>query len=82
MTDGSVDETFDKVGEGGDDLEGIEPMGGGARIADFGRSILRRARGLLNLTTYYTMKDRAQKVGETGVRPSPSRSPAPLRMCG
>jgi hypothetical protein len=70
LTDGDVEETFDKAGEGDDDLAGAEPVGGGAAgIGDFGRSILRRARGLLNLTTYYTMKERAQKVGEIGVRP-------------
>jgi hypothetical protein len=70
LTDGDVEETFDKAGEGDDDLAGAEPVGGGAAgIGDFGRSILRKARGLLNLTTYYTMKDRAQKVGEVGVRP-------------
>ncbi len=68
LTEGDVEETFNKAGEGDDDLEGAEPVGGGgAGIGDFGRSILRRARSLLNLTTYYTMKDRAQKVGETGV---------------
>jgi hypothetical protein len=70
LTDGSVEETFDKAGEGDDDLSGAEPVGGGAAgMGDFGRSILRKARGLLNLTTYYAMKDRAQKVGEVGVAP-------------
>jgi pimeloyl-ACP methyl ester carboxylesterase len=70
LTDGDVEETFDKAGEGDDDLAGAEPVGGGAAgIGDFGRSILRKAHGLLNLTTYYTMKDRAQKVGEVGVSP-------------
>jgi hypothetical protein len=70
LTDGDVEETFDKAGEGDDDLSGAEPVGGGAAgIGDFGREILRKARSLLNLTTYYTMRDRAQKVGEEGVRP-------------
>jgi hypothetical protein len=70
LIDGEVEETFDKASEEDDDLSGAEPVGGGAAgIGDFGRSILRKARGLLNLTTYYTMKDRAQQVGEAGVRP-------------
>lgn len=70
LTDGDVEETYDKAGEGDDDLSGTEPLpGGGAGIGDFGRSILRKARALLNLTTYYTMKERAQQVGEKGVTP-------------
>lgn len=42
-------------------------VGGAARFGfDFGGA-LRKARNLLNVTTYYTMKDRAGKVGANGV---------------
>lgn len=41
---------------------------GGAAGFGFGR-VLRGARSLLNLTTYYTMKDRAGGVGTHGVAP-------------
>lgn len=42
-------------------------MGGGVGLLDLGRDALRAARNLLNVTTYYTMKDRAGKVGAIGV---------------
>jgi hypothetical protein len=41
--------------------------GGGVGLLDLGRDALRAARNLLNVTTYYTMKDRAGKVGAIGV---------------
>ncbi|MBF9131402.1 hypothetical protein I0C86_20905 [Plantactinospora sp. S1510] len=41
---------------------------GGAAGFGFGLDdVLRRARGLLNITTYYTMKDRAGQVGSGGI---------------
>lgn len=42
-------------------------IGGAARV-DFG-SVLRGARNLLNLTSYYTMKERGGTVGRRGVAP-------------
>jgi hypothetical protein len=42
-------------------------LGGGVGLLDLGRDALRAARNLLNVTTYYTMKDRAGKVGAIGV---------------
>ncbi|GAA3767754.1 alpha/beta hydrolase [Plantactinospora mayteni] len=45
-----------------------DPAAGGA--AGFGfdlDSVLAKARGVLNITTYYTMKDRAGKVGSGGI---------------
>ncbi|MFY1672762.1 hypothetical protein ACN27G_22825 [Plantactinospora sp. WMMB334] len=46
---------------------GPVPEGGAAWLGlDFG-GVLRQARGLLNVTTYYTMKDRAGRVGAGGV---------------
>jgi hypothetical protein len=41
--------------------------GGGVGLLDVGRDFLRAARNLLNLTTYYTMKERAGNVGTVGV---------------
>ncbi|MBE1484413.1 hypothetical protein [Plantactinospora soyae] len=47
---------------------GVGVPSGGAAGFDFGLDdMLRRARGLLNITTYYTMKDRAGQVGSGGI---------------
>jgi len=46
-----------------------EPAGGSAGIGDFFRGIKAGAMNLLNYVTYYQMKDRAGKVGRTGVDP-------------
>ena len=48
------------------DADAVGVSDGGAAGFGFG-GILRGARNLLNLTTYYTMKDRAGKVGSNGV---------------
>ncbi|MGX7675825.1 hypothetical protein [Plantactinospora sp. DSM 117369] len=58
-----------------------DPAVGGA--AGFGfdlDSVLAKARGVLNVTTYYTMKDRAGKVGSGGIAallPELAGAPAP-----
>ncbi|WP_052665187.1 hypothetical protein [Nitriliruptor alkaliphilus] len=51
----------------GDAGPGVEGVGGGAGFSLGG--VLRGARNVLNLTTYYTMKRRAGDVGERGVAP-------------
>lgn len=43
------------------------PIGGAAGFDVGLGEVLRQARGLLNITTYYTMKDRAGTVGSTGI---------------
>jgi hypothetical protein len=53
------------------DPAGLSPLdpggpGGGAGLFD---SILRAGRGLVNVTTYYTMKERAGVVGAQGIAP-------------
>jgi hypothetical protein len=45
----------------------MSATGGAVGLLDIGRNALRSARNLLNVTTYYTMKDRAGKVGAVGV---------------
>jgi hypothetical protein len=68
---GAAGMTFDPL----DPLAGTGPGGvqvhpGGAAGFDFGLGdVLRQARGLLNITTYYTMKDRAGQVGSAGIGP-------------
>lgn len=64
LTQGSTDEVFEAArGSGG--LLGAPAEGGAAGLGLSG--FLRAARNLLNLTTYYTMKDRAGKVGAGGI---------------
>jgi pimeloyl-ACP methyl ester carboxylesterase len=41
--------------------------GGAAGLGDFAKKAFRAARNMLNVSTYYEMKSRAGKVGETGV---------------
>jgi hypothetical protein len=65
LTHGGTDEVFDAARTSGG-LGGIGPAGGGAAGLGIG-GFLRSARNLLNLTTYYTMKDRAGKVGSGGI---------------
>jgi hypothetical protein len=78
--DTEIFDTSDSLGGGaaiGSDMIGGLPTldvptadagaAGAAGILDVGRGFLHAARNLLNLTTYYTMKDRAGKVGTTGV---------------
>lgn len=66
LTQGGTDEVFDAARTSGG-LGGVGPAaGGGAAGLGLG-GFLRSARNLLNLTTYYTMKDRAGKVGSGGV---------------
>ncbi len=62
---GDADTTFERAGRAGG-LTGAGVAGGGA--ADFSvGGFIRAARNLLNLTTYYTMRDRAGTVGAKGV---------------
>jgi pimeloyl-ACP methyl ester carboxylesterase len=65
LTAGGTDEVFEAA-RAGAGLAGVGPAGGGASVLDVG-GFLRSARNLLNLTTYYTMKDRAGKVGSIGI---------------
>jgi pimeloyl-ACP methyl ester carboxylesterase len=62
---GSADEVFDAARSSGG-LSGVGAAGGGAAGLSL-TGFLRSARNLLNLTTYYTMKDRAGKVGSNGI---------------
>lgn len=62
---GSADEVFDAARSSGG-LSGVGAAGGGAAGVSL-TGFLRSARNLLNLTTYYTMKDRAGKVGSNGI---------------
>lgn len=62
---GGADEVFDAARTSGG-LSGIGAAGGGAAGLSLG-GFLRAARNLLNLTTYYTMKDRAGTVGSNGI---------------
>jgi hypothetical protein len=80
---GDPDEAFQAAGGPETDMfDTAEDTGGGAMLAmgpagrvdggaaglfDTSRDFLRAARNLLNLTTYYTMKDRAGKVGTVSV---------------
>lgn len=64
LTEGDTAEVFDAARTSGG-LTGAPATGGGAGL-DIG-GILRAARNLLNLTTYYTMKDRAATVGRGGI---------------
>jgi len=70
FVEGESERVYDQAG--GPDLEldlgGADDATGGAAGLGVGSGgVLRRARNLLNLTTYYTMKDRAGRVGATGV---------------
>ncbi|MFC6022613.1 hypothetical protein ACFP2T_41455 [Plantactinospora solaniradicis] len=69
--DGDPEEVFAEAGGPEIDLGLPERLGGAAGFGfGFGLGlddVLRRARGLLNITTYYTMKDRAGQVGSGGI---------------
>ena len=62
----SFAEAQPREGEGG--ASGIEE-GGAAGLAAFVSGPLSAARNLLNLVTYYEMKERAGRVGSTGLNP-------------
>jgi predicted alpha/beta hydrolase family esterase len=60
-TEGGVDTAFEN-----DDLDGTE-LAEGEGQGFFEDTFIRSARNLLNLTTYYTMRDRAGRVGAKGI---------------
>jgi hypothetical protein len=62
---GDADTVFDDAGHVGG-LTG-HPMAGGGAAGVSVRDFIREGRNLLNLTTYYTMRDRAGRVGATGI---------------
>jgi pimeloyl-ACP methyl ester carboxylesterase len=62
---GDADTAFERAGRAGG-LAGAGRAGGGAAGVSIG-GFLRAARNLLNLTTYYTMRDRAGTVGANGI---------------
>jgi predicted alpha/beta hydrolase family esterase len=67
LVSGDAETAFERARSAGG-LTGTGMAGGGA--AGFSVSgFLRAARNLLNLTTYYTMRDRAGKVGTAGIAP-------------
>jgi hypothetical protein len=53
---------------------GVE-TGNAAGLGDFVSGVLSGARNLLNLTTYYQMKERAGRIGAEGGKPDPSPNP-------
>ncbi|MDW5323666.1 hypothetical protein [Plantactinospora sp. KLBMP9567] len=60
----------ERVGGAADSTAGGAADSTAGRAAGFGfdlDSVLAKARGVLNVTTYYTMKDRAGKVGSGGI---------------
>jgi hypothetical protein len=71
LAGGPETDLFDAADDtGGGATLTVEPGsldGGAAGLFDVGRDFLRAARNLLNLTTYYTMKERAGTVGTVGV---------------
>ncbi len=68
LLDGAPAELLEAVAEAEADLlDGGDTGPAGLGFADLAPSLL--ARRLLNLATYYTMKDRAGKVGANGVAP-------------
>lgn len=48
---------------------GVGGDGGASGLGDFFSGVLSGARNLLNLTTYYQMKDRAGRIGADGLNP-------------
>jgi pimeloyl-ACP methyl ester carboxylesterase len=65
LREGETDEVFEAARSSGG-LSGVGAASGGAAGFDLG-GFLRSARNLLNMSTYYTMKDRAGKVGSIGI---------------
>ena len=67
LLEGDADTAFERAGRAGA-LTGAGRAGGGAAGFSLG-GFTRAARNLLNSTTYYTMRDRAGKVGANGIAP-------------
>jgi hypothetical protein len=65
LTEGDAETAFERARSAGG-LTGTGVAGGGATGISVG-GFLGAAKNLLNTTTYYTMRDRAGKVGSTGV---------------
>ncbi|MEQ4305071.1 hypothetical protein ABNF97_27445 [Plantactinospora sp. B6F1] len=64
---GDAETVFEAVGGPEVDFGRPERTGGAAGFGFDLDSVLAKARGVLNVTTYYTMKDRAGKVGSGGI---------------
>ena len=67
LLEGDADTAFERAGRAGA-LTGTGRAGGGAAGFSLG-GFTGAARNLLNLTTYYTMRDRAGTVGANGIAP-------------
>ncbi len=65
LVEGDAETAFERARNVGG-LTGAAATGGGAAGISVG-GIVRAARNLLNTTTYYTMRDRAGKVGSSGI---------------
>lgn len=67
LLEGDADTVFERASRAGG-LSGAGRAEGGAAAVSLG-GFLRAARNLLNLTSYYTMRDRAGTVGANGIAP-------------
>lgn len=65
FVEGDTEQVFKAAGRT-DDIKGTRKVQGGAAGLGLG-NFVRAARNLLNLTTYYTMRDRAGTVGAKGI---------------
>ncbi len=68
LLEGDADTAFERAGRAGA-LAGTGSAGGGGAAGFSLGGFTRAARNLLNLTTYYTMRDRAGTVGANGIAP-------------
>ena len=66
LLEGDADTAFERAGRAGA-LTGTGRAGGGGAAGFSLGGFTRAARNLLNLTTYYTMRDRAGTVGANGI---------------
>jgi hypothetical protein len=68
LTEGDADTAFERARSAGG-LSGTGTAAGGGAAGFSLGGVVAAAKNLLNATTYYTMRDRAGKVGATGVAP-------------